>query len=289
MLRLGEVLEEWFRSRGLEVRWAREKALLLWEECVGPEVARHARPVGWAGDVLLVEVDHSLWAQELSFWREALAQRINTRLGADVVGEVRFRIRPRERAGRRREGGSGSAPEASGPGQDVPLPPGLAAELEKVGDPELRERLHRCLQAAVAAAAAGPRCPRCGAARAAPEGGKRVRSRALCPACRAELAPGGAYHLLATWMAREPWIGASDAERLLPGVGSRLYPQVKAALQESWRKQLERLRRRPGRQQGARRLAMRYVMLVTGLKPGELAPEHARAVLGPLGQELELF
>lgn len=311
---LARLLEEWFTARGWLARLVREKALLVWPECVGPEIAAHARPLGWAGDALVVEVDHALWAQELSFLRKTIAERLNARLGGSVVADLRLRVRagarpaparsaPGDAAGSRggdggapaRRGGRRTDPAAATPrgpaaaaGAEVPLPAAVAAALPEVRDAELRERLSRCVRAA--AEATGARCPACGAPLGESEAGHARGRRAgapLCPVCRIERGPGSLRDLLSRWLQEQPWRDAADAERLLPGAGARLYPEVREELRSRWWQRLHRLAsQRRGSRQGARELALRYVMLVTGLPPDQVTRERALAVLGPVAGQL---
>ena len=65
-----------------------------WEEAVGPEVARHSRPVAMRGDILEVVVDSSVWAQQLQLQRPnllgALARTLSE--GQTPPSDLRFRV-----------------------------------------------------------------------------------------------------------------------------------------------------------------------------------------------------
>jgi hypothetical protein len=68
--------------------------LWLWQEAVGPRIARRARPVRLERGVLTVRAATSVWAQELTF----LAPNIISQLSALglVVKSVRFAVGPVE-------------------------------------------------------------------------------------------------------------------------------------------------------------------------------------------------
>lgn len=48
-----------------------------WREIVGPQIAVHARPYRIRNGVLLVQVDHPVWMQELQFLKEELRTKLN--------------------------------------------------------------------------------------------------------------------------------------------------------------------------------------------------------------------
>lgn len=63
-----------------------------WEEAVGPEVARHCRPLGLRGRVLEAEVPSPVWAQQLALRREELLAGLRRVLGDDAPADLRFRV-----------------------------------------------------------------------------------------------------------------------------------------------------------------------------------------------------
>ena len=63
-----------------------------WVDAVGAEVAEHARPQGMRGEVLEVEVDTSVWCQQLQLRRPALLEALREELGEDAPEDLRFRV-----------------------------------------------------------------------------------------------------------------------------------------------------------------------------------------------------
>lgn len=47
-----------------------------WKTIVGDQIASHAKPAGFRGNALIVQVDSSVWAQELSFQKKTILARI---------------------------------------------------------------------------------------------------------------------------------------------------------------------------------------------------------------------
>ena len=68
------------------------------EEAVGADVARHSRPVGIRADVLEVEVDSSVWCQQLQLNRTEILSALASVLGDDAPADLRFRVGPKGRS-----------------------------------------------------------------------------------------------------------------------------------------------------------------------------------------------
>lgn len=47
-----------------------------WDKIVGPEIASHAKPFLWQGTILKVEVENSVWLQELRMMETDLLEKI---------------------------------------------------------------------------------------------------------------------------------------------------------------------------------------------------------------------
>lgn len=71
----------------------RARALLLWPQAVGPEIARMTRPRSVQGGTLFVEVRDSAAAHHLTMQRHHFLKRLNELLGAgQEVSELRFSV-----------------------------------------------------------------------------------------------------------------------------------------------------------------------------------------------------
>ena len=63
-----------------------------WLDAVGAEVAQHARPQGMRGEVREVEVDTSVWCQQLQLRRPELLAALREELGDEAPQDLRFRV-----------------------------------------------------------------------------------------------------------------------------------------------------------------------------------------------------
>lgn len=75
----------------------RARAVAAWRDVAGPEVAAHARGFAMREGELLVYVDSPVWATELAALSEWYRTAVNTAIGKDLVGSVRFRVSKRVR------------------------------------------------------------------------------------------------------------------------------------------------------------------------------------------------
>lgn len=60
----------------------------VWDEVVGPQVARRARPSAIRDGVLTVTVASGPWLQQLTFLKEELIERLNQKVGEALVREI---------------------------------------------------------------------------------------------------------------------------------------------------------------------------------------------------------
>ena len=144
-----------------------------WRRLLGDRVARRTEPGALAGGVLTIYVASAPWAQELSLLANELLARLkplNLR-----INSVRFRVRQQIQ-------GSPGARLKRRPPARAPMPPELAARVQSVDDPELRQVIADAAElwlgraAKLSAKSAAP-APRSAAARSDPS----AKSSALRP------------------------------------------------------------------------------------------------------------
>jgi predicted nucleic acid-binding Zn ribbon protein len=76
-------------------RRARQGSVLdAWADVVGEARARHARPLGIRGQILVVATDHPAVYYELGMQRTSLVEALNARAGARVITEIQLTMRP---------------------------------------------------------------------------------------------------------------------------------------------------------------------------------------------------
>lgn len=86
---LGPTLKRYGLDRGLE----KYEFVLRWKEIVGEEIAKRSRPEKVRGRTLLVRVQDSAWAQELTFQKSVLLSRLKRNLGDSCrIDDIYFLI-----------------------------------------------------------------------------------------------------------------------------------------------------------------------------------------------------
>jgi predicted nucleic acid-binding Zn ribbon protein len=64
----------------------------IWDEAVGPAIAKNARPQWIKNGRLRVGVSDPIWLQELEFAGETIKEKLNGRLGREAVEKIEFRL-----------------------------------------------------------------------------------------------------------------------------------------------------------------------------------------------------
>ena len=62
-----------------------------WAQIVGPDLAAHTRPDGFADGELAIAADSTAWATQVRLLASALVRRLNSELGAGTVRRVKVR------------------------------------------------------------------------------------------------------------------------------------------------------------------------------------------------------
>lgn len=177
---LSDVLEAALKRLDLAEAALEARAVMLWPQIVGEQMARASEAQKVQGGTLLVTTRSSVWSQEFSFQKPTILRKYRDRLGKEFVKDLRFTVGPVR--------GIVAAPGSRIPPEEevrrIQLPP---EEIQRIGkaahseDPELAQAIRRALtheaQLRQWQLRHGAReCPRCGAA--------YRTSHSLCPACR---------------------------------------------------------------------------------------------------------
>ncbi len=64
----------------------------VWDDVVGPAIARSATPLALEGTTLVVGVSSMHWASELGRREDELRERLAKKLGRGTVSRLRFRL-----------------------------------------------------------------------------------------------------------------------------------------------------------------------------------------------------
>ncbi len=90
---VGAVLGDALRAMEIDRAQPAAEAAESWLEAVGAEVARHSRPVGVKAGVLHVEVDSSVWCQQLQLQTPEILTALRGQMEEGrAPTELRFRV-----------------------------------------------------------------------------------------------------------------------------------------------------------------------------------------------------
>jgi predicted nucleic acid-binding Zn ribbon protein len=77
----------------LEQRLDEAKIQTIWAQTLDPTLVTHAQPAGFAKGTLFVNVDSSVWLNEIvRYRRHEILERLQTALGKTVVQKISFRV-----------------------------------------------------------------------------------------------------------------------------------------------------------------------------------------------------
>ena len=101
-----KILDKLADKDGFKKAWIEKN----WPDLVGSEASRHSLPQRVERAVLFVNVDSSVWNQELFMTRRTLIQKINGNFSSAIVKEIKYQI------------GHFTAEESKTPAGELPLP-----------------------------------------------------------------------------------------------------------------------------------------------------------------------
>lgn len=128
-----------------------------WQSLVGMDLAAHSEPVDIRRDALVVELDHPGWMQMLQMQERRLIERLRREFPELAIKTLQMRLRNESDTEsktdtREQPGAPAPAPRGERPAEPEPAAePERAADgseqrpegLDRIDDPELRERLER--------------------------------------------------------------------------------------------------------------------------------------------------
>jgi hypothetical protein len=122
----------------------------FWNDELGAGIARRAQPAGFRNGILFVTVATHSWMQELQFMKPRIRERLNARLGAELVRDIFFV-----------SGSVDVEPEVAADAAVAPEPGGRSQlALPPIADTALAEAFTRVVEARARRLAPAPRSRR---------------------------------------------------------------------------------------------------------------------------------
>jgi hypothetical protein len=133
---VGDVLSRVLRRVDPDEQLRAYRIWTFWADEVGDLIARRAQPARFRDGVLFVTVASHSWMQELRFLKDDLRDRLNARLGTNLVRDIFFV-----------SGSVESEPEVAQPAVVEAIPGEPLVALPPIADPALADAFTRVLRA----------------------------------------------------------------------------------------------------------------------------------------------
>ncbi len=85
---LGSVLKRLLKRYGLSDGIQQQEALLHWSDAAGEKIAEVSRPVRVEHGRIFVEVDNTVWRQEILLHKKQIIERLNKRFETEIIREL---------------------------------------------------------------------------------------------------------------------------------------------------------------------------------------------------------
>jgi len=87
---IGDAIKEFLQSQGFTEKIEQADVIRMWPEIVGAKIAAKTEAKRINNGMLTVKVSDSAWRNELVYMRVTLRKKINSRIGKDLVKEIKF-------------------------------------------------------------------------------------------------------------------------------------------------------------------------------------------------------
>lgn len=91
--KLGDLIAALISRKGWGGQWALRQLKSEWPGLVGDSAAKHSFPVSIHNDRLFIEVDSSIWANQLNFSRKKILEACNRHDAKERINDIYFKIK----------------------------------------------------------------------------------------------------------------------------------------------------------------------------------------------------
>jgi predicted nucleic acid-binding Zn ribbon protein len=89
----GELVPKLLQDLRIDRRRAEAEITRLWQQALDPTLTAHAQPDGLRNGTLFVNVDSSVWLDEIvRYRRKEILDRLQTAFGRDTIKKISFRV-----------------------------------------------------------------------------------------------------------------------------------------------------------------------------------------------------
>lgn len=94
---LGAVLAELVESWGIRTKILEAQAVTYWGEVAGESLSRVSEPLAIRHGTLFVSIEGSVWKHQFSFMKREILERINRRVGEEIIKDIIIATNKREK------------------------------------------------------------------------------------------------------------------------------------------------------------------------------------------------
>jgi predicted nucleic acid-binding Zn ribbon protein len=87
---LNQLIHQFLESVGIGAKIEENSAIVYWDSVVGQEISQRTEPYKIAEGILYVRVKDPVWRNELQFFKNEIIDKLNSRIGKQLVKEVKF-------------------------------------------------------------------------------------------------------------------------------------------------------------------------------------------------------
>jgi predicted nucleic acid-binding Zn ribbon protein len=91
---LKEVLPQILKKLGLWDTLREKQVIFNWKEIVGPDFPSQIKPLDLENQTLYLKVPSFEWKKELEYLKEELIEKINQKIGTQVVKKIKIFVYP---------------------------------------------------------------------------------------------------------------------------------------------------------------------------------------------------
>lgn len=84
----GDLVDKLLHGLGLDERLHQYKALIVWNDVVGPQIAARTRPIRIRDNILEINVDQPAWMQQLQLMKPKILASLNAELGKTTIRDL---------------------------------------------------------------------------------------------------------------------------------------------------------------------------------------------------------
>ncbi len=85
---INDLLDKILAGKGLDKKLRQYRTWTIWDDVVGPQIARHAQPLRIRDSILEVRVENATWMQQLQLLKPKILKELNENLDGETLTDI---------------------------------------------------------------------------------------------------------------------------------------------------------------------------------------------------------